>query len=327
MMVWAFNTPSENESAEIVKCLYESVRSGKSRFGWSSDDKNNLKLENNWTDEHGRQLFLLEIKEGDWIAHINMPEWGRCVAVQVVKDYDFDDGFPTGYSKTGKDFRHFFEIDKKSIIEFDRNDELIHPSINLNPRYRYHRVYAIKEFQKAMEGIKSGIKISENREQFHLWNETDEFLRKIAHIIHETHRKNKLEYYLAEVFKRIPSVDNVTEYGRRWGTDYGADLIVTTKVKVGKSISFGYKIVVQVKSFESEIENTHAVAQIETAIKEFDADAGMIFATGNRTKTLETAVSQASDKLGRPIELLTDKKVAEFVLRNAPDLIFPFNRK
>ena len=61
MMVWAFSKP---DSSEDIKRLYEEIKKGRSRFGWSSADNNNLNLENNWTDEHSKQLFLLEIKKG-----------------------------------------------------------------------------------------------------------------------------------------------------------------------------------------------------------------------------------------------------------------------
>ena len=85
--------------------------------------------------------------------HINVPEWGKCVAARVIKKYDFDDGFAVEY-EPGKDFRHFFEIDQKSIIEFDRSNPAIDPRVNLKPRYRYHRVYAVKEFIKSIEDLK-----------------------------------------------------------------------------------------------------------------------------------------------------------------------------
>ena len=54
MNVWAFNKPDDSKRVQL---LYEEVKNGKSRFGWSWEDKHNLKLENNWTDDHSKQLF------------------------------------------------------------------------------------------------------------------------------------------------------------------------------------------------------------------------------------------------------------------------------
>ena len=323
--VWAFNKP---DTPEQVKRIYEEVKKGKSRFGWSWDDKHNLNMENNWTDQHNRQLFLLEIKKNDWIVHINVPEWGMCVAAQVIKEYGFDGGF-AAENETGKDFRHFFEIDTKSIVEFKRNNRAIDPRVNLKPRYRYHRVYAVKEFIRSMEDLVSGKEIRDNREQHHLWKETDELLNRIVPIIQQMHKGKKLEGFLAEVFRKIPGV-TVNENGSGWGTDHGADLIVTVKVPVGESVNFEYKIVVQVKSLVGQVgegKGNEAVDQIEEAIKEFAADAGMIVTTGERTEILEAAISRVSKERECPVELLAGKEVAEFVIKNAPDLVFPFNHK
>lgn len=307
MNVWAFNKP---DSLEQVEHVYESVKRGKSRFGWSWRNEHNLKLENNWTDEHSRQLFLLDIKEGDWIVHINMPEWGQCIAARVVREYDFDE-------KIDEEFRHFFEIDVESIVEFDRNNPVVDPRVNLRPRYRYHRVYCVEEFNKSIEAIKSGEEIEENRELHHLQNETDKLLEKIKELIQKMHRGKKLEGFLAKVFRRIPGVVDVKEHGSRWGTDYGADLIVTVKV-----LDFEHKIVVQVKSHEGNPWNAEAVDQIAAAIKKFEPYAGMIITTGERTEELETAVAQASVKLECPIDLLAGKEVAQFVIKHAADLVF-----
>lgn len=81
MNVWAFNGVVD-ESAR--KLLVESLKAGKSRFGWSQKDNHDLRIPNNWTDWHSRQRFLLEIQPGDWIVHINTPSRGRCMAAEVT---------------------------------------------------------------------------------------------------------------------------------------------------------------------------------------------------------------------------------------------------
>ena len=241
MTVWAFNKP---DALQHVQLLYREVKKGKSRFGYSWSAQHNLKLKDNWTAEHSKQLFLLRIKEGDWIVHINMPEWGKCVAARVVRGYNFDEG-------VDGDFRHFFEIDTDSIVEFERKDLRLDPRVNLTPRQRCHRVYAVDEFESSIERIKSGEEIKENAELHHLQNETDKLLKEVTRLIHKMNRGKKLEGFLAEVFRRIPGVVDVNENGSGWGTDFGADLIVTVKVSVA-GLDLEHKIVVQVKSHERE---------------------------------------------------------------------------
>lgn len=321
--VWAFNKPDTEEN---VRLLHESVKNGKSRFGWSREERHNLKIDrgnnwkNNWTEEHSKQLFLLRIKPDDWIVHIHMPSYGWCVAAKVVRGYDFDEGINTS---DGQDFRHVFQIDVGSIVEFERNDWRIHPRINLTPRGRQHRVYEVEEFLMAIERIRSGTSrtTEEGREQYHLWEDTKELLEKITFLIHKTHKAKKLEGFLAKVFERIPGVVDVEETGSGWGTDHGRDLSVTARVSV-EGLDLEHKIVVQVKSHEGVTSDTTPVEQIKNAIRIYDADAGMIVTTGERTRELEEAVNKAADELGCPIHLLAGKEVAQFVIKNAVDRVF-----
>lgn len=320
--VWAFLAPSGED--ERMRPVYEAVKNGKSRFGWSWAPECNLNSDpNRWPEGNGKQLFLLDIRPGHWIVHINLPEYGKCIAAQVVSEYQFDEGidFSVAYPPERRDFRHFFEIDVDSIVEFDRNDRCIHPEVNLRPRYRYHRVYAVDRFLQSIKCIKDGETPEEEREQHHLWNCTEELLEKITSCIHKTHRAKKLEAFLAKVFRRIPGVVDVKENGTQWGTDHGADLIVTARVSVG-GLNFEHKIVIQVKSHEGETYDTTSVEQIKKATRRFGANAGMIFITGERTKELEEAVAEAASELGCPIDLLAGKEVAQFVIKHAADMVF-----
>ena len=314
MTIWAFNwTEDENDRQQV----YKSLLHGKSRFGWSQEDKHNLKLKDNWTDWHSRQLFLLQVKPNDWIVHVNTPQWGRCVAAQVLSEYDFDDGL---LCTEGKDFRHFFAIDVDSIVEFDRKDPNVLPSVNLNPRQRYHRIYAVQDFQRSIENLKQGVvklQEGESREVYHLRNKTDELLTEIVRLIHETHRCKELERFLARVFREIPDVIDVIENGFGWGTDYGADLIVTTK-----TLEFENRIIVQVKSFEDVHDDLYAVDQVKTGIEKFDGKAGMVITTAKATPELESYVRKVSEDIGCPIDLLASDDLAKFVIRYAPNLLF-----
>ena len=53
MTVWVFNKVDDLEARKLV---YESVKAGKSRFGWSTKDEHNLKLKDNWTEWHSKEI-------------------------------------------------------------------------------------------------------------------------------------------------------------------------------------------------------------------------------------------------------------------------------
>ncbi len=318
MTIWAFNKVEEEAERKLV---YQSIKTGKSRFGWSQSDEHNLKLKDNWTDWHSKQLFLLQVKPGDWIAHINTPTWGRCVAAQVLSEYNFDDGLPCSW---GPDFRHFFDIDVNTIIEFDRRDENVLPTVNLNPRQRYHRIYAADDFLKSIGNLKNNtvnLNDGESKEEYHLKDKTDKYLTEISNLIHEMHKSKNLERFIAKVFRKIPGVIDVNENGFGWGTDYGADLIVTMSTSLA-NLEFENKIIVQIKSFEGTHNDLYAVEQVKTGIKQYAGTAGMIITTAKKSEELESKVQESSEEIGLPIDLLASDDVAKFVIKHAPELLF-----
>lgn len=332
MTVWAFLAPSrkdfdycERSYRSAMQKLTQSVQDGKSRFGWSYEDKDDLRDRSNWNEEDWNrcwlQLFLLDVRKGDWIVHVNLPDWGECIAVQVLDKYSFDDGLDLGY---GPDFRHCFKVDASTIIEFERNDPNVLPSVNLRPRYRYHRIYDEEAFSQTRKNlIANQVELDDGQTgaEYHLKEATAEFLESVTRLIHKMHRGKKLEAYLAKVIRKVPGVVSVEENGLRVGTDHGADLIVTMMSSFGR-LQLEQKIIVQVKSWEDTHEEIDAVHQVETGIRHFSGTAGMIITTAECSEELENEVNAVSEKLKCSIDLLAHEDVAKLVIKHAPELVF-----
>lgn len=320
MKVWIFNGAGEGKS----ELIHQSIRNGRSRFGWSWKSEHNLSHEANWTKENSRQLFLLEIKPGDWIVHVNTPDWGNCIAVQVESEYGFDEGIQL---EDGVDFRHYIGVNPNTVIEFDRRDKNILPSVNLNPRQRYHRIYNVEDFLESLDNIKNNTVLlgeGERRGGYYLKNSTEKYLQEITNLIHKNHRGKELEIFLAEVFRRIEGIREVKENGVGWGTDHGADLIVTMGTKLG-NLDFEEKIIVQVKSYGGKHYDLSAVEQIKTGIETYDGTAGIIITTAEKTEELEKKILEVSEEIDRPIDLIASEDVAKFVIKYAPELTFNLN--
>lgn len=81
--------------------IYNAIRAGKSRFGmWEQ--------EVSLREEHyGANAFLLRINPGDWVVHVNLPCYGRCIAVQVTGEYGFDEGLNCDW---GRDFSNYLPV-------------------------------------------------------------------------------------------------------------------------------------------------------------------------------------------------------------------------
>ena len=316
MTVWAFNKP---EAEEDRKAVYQAIQTGQSRFGWSWDDKNNLR-QHYWAAFNSKQRFLLRIKPGDWIVHVNLPSQGKCTAVQVLSEYTFDQGlaFPRG-----SDFRHCIGIDPATIITFNRNDPNVLPSVNLKLPRRCYRVLAVADFLTSIENLKTDevhLKKGESRQKYHLKKKTDEYLLKIAELIQSMNKSKDLERFIADVFRQIPGV-KIIENGFGWGTDHGADLIIDICTAIGH-LQFENRIIVQIKSYTGNHSETDAVEQVKTGLAKYSGTAGMIITTAKKTPGLENKIQAVSDELDLQIDLLDAEDAARFVIKHAPDLLF-----
>ncbi|MCX7787783.1 MAG: restriction endonuclease [Spirochaetes bacterium] len=328
MTIWVFNKPAD----EAVEYVFESLKKGYSRFGWSYTEKADLNFLKNkqWNEMDEDEIdcwskanFLLQIEKDDWIVHINVPEWGYCTAVKVLDGYSFDN-----YPNELGDFKHRIKIDPKSIIIFNRDDNKILPSIRrrLKLQGSHWRIFQEDDFLKSLENLKAYKVKVEEKESSHLYdfkNELSDKLSNITELIQKHHPGNALEKLIANVFRKIPSVEEVIENNLGWKSDHGADLIV--KYKYGLPISNLEKegvLVVQVKSNEGLQYDLNAVYQLQKAIEVLKADMGMIVTTAEKTDEIEKEIDEISKKLDKPICLLAGKDVASFILKYGNDLIF-----
>ena len=305
---------------------------GISRFGWSYYDSANLKdlEQQSWESMNEKEIetwnkskFLLGIKQGDWVVHINVPYWGACSAAKIDSGYFFEET----NNEIG-DFRHCLKIDKNSLIEFERNAEEIHPYISarLKLQGKYWRIFAEKEFLESLNNLKNGTKITNKGDSIGLHflkDEIKEVFQTLTHKIHKTHPEKKLEYLICELFKNVPNVVETYVNGSGWGTDFGADVVVKYTSGLGiLNLQHEETLVIQVKSYEGKHWNTNLVNQIKTAMEKFKAHCGLIITTAKSTKVLEEAVDNLSKEIDKPVALLAGNNVAKFFLKFEKGMLF-----
>lgn len=319
--VWVFNKPDN----DYLNYVYQSLKNdGLSRFGWSYLENADLlslkdistnKFDLEELDVWKRTNFLLNIKEGDWVVHINIPSYGMCVAAKVIGTYQFDK------TQNRADFRHTLKIDKNSIQEFDRNDINVLPVISrrLKLQGHYWRIYNKSEFLKSLDNLKNKVTVLKENEQvgtYHLKNELESQLSIITNLIHKNFPEKKLEYFIEQIFKKLDGVTETRVNGSGWGTDFGADVIVKyeTGLKIA-NFSKSETLVIQVKSYNNDHNDLNSVEQIRTGINKYGADAGLLMSTGNPTEKLKEKIEGLQNEIGKPIGLIAGKDMAKFVLK------------
>ena len=308
--VFAFAKIDDMEAREKV---FQEISNGKSRFGlW--DQKKSLKEE-----RYGKNAFLLRIKKGDWIVHVNMPKYGKCVAVESIGEYDFDDGVKCSW---GHDFKNFIPVNPDSLIQFDRKDPNVLPSVNLSPRRRGQKVLQVQDFFTSIDNLKTNKFTGDNFEDrglLHLRTKVDDLLPQLTNHIQEMNKSKEFEKFLHRIFDNMPNTTSI-QNGFGWKSDHGADLIVEFENPI-IGVNVNSKIVVQAKSYTGDHNDLNAVDQIIRGIEEYDADAGLLITTANETEELEKYVREKSEEIEKIIDVMAGHDVARFVLRYAPEFL------
>lgn len=332
MKIWAIKSPIGEVNQDVMQFLTDSLKSGISRFGWGYSDELDLenlvskldRLNKKEIEAWSKSNFLRNIKEGDWVVHINLPKWGSCIAAQVIGKYEYEK-----IDNIASDFRHMIKIDTDSLIIFDRNDIAVLPNISARLKLQgsHWTISNTEDFLQTIQNLKSSnLNKSKNDTVgiFHLKESLNPILKSITEKIHKSHPGARLESLIAEVFRRVPSVISVNENGKKkgWGTDYGADLIVTYSSGLGvANLEKEDILVVQVKSFEGNHNETNSVNQIENAIKQYNATAGLIISTAQPTENLQKAIDELSKSLDKSVGLMAGEDVAKFVLNHGGELV------
>jgi hypothetical protein len=298
--------------------VYEEIKRGKSRFGmWDQE----VSLREKY---HGRNGFLLRIRKGDWIVHVNSPMYGHCVAVQAVDEYQFDEGIECGW---GRDFRNYIPVDPDSVVEFERTDRNVAPSVNLSPMRRGQRVLQVDDFLRSIENVRANTYSKESecsRGVLHLQERVqDELLPRITQLIHQMNRSKEFERFLHRIFEMMPNVESI-QNGFGWRADHGADLIVSFQNPL-VGVSLTSRLVVQAKSYEGDHYDKAAIDQILEGMEKYGADGGLLITTGRKTEALEDHVRQATEKSGKVIDVISGNDVARFVIRYAPEMLVGIN--
>lgn len=328
--IYALKAGDEDMPASI---LFDDLKLGEGRFGWSyveTGDLNALKgrIENNGWDSLTEQeqdcfsgRFLLDIKAGDWLVYINMPEWGMCAAARVIGPYQWK------WGGASSDFNHRIPVDPESVFIFDRNDAIVHPTLRarLKLQGRYWKIYARSEFESLVKDHKAGLSgfvATQKSDLKQLSRELRPHLETITHAIHRTHPNTSLEGLLAETFKKVPGVKEVRWQGG--AGDGGADIVVVFETGLPISGLTEQRIcLVQVKSFVGEHGDTKAIDDIRRAFGRFpEAESGLIVSTASTSSPwFDQQLEQMRLETKKPVALMIGADVAAFFLRYGAQLL------
>ena len=311
------------DNEEVIEMVFNSLQSGEGRFGWSYIPSADLRELRDRINEYGweslsndeqncYQNFLLDLRDGDHVVYINVPEWGQCTLARVVDEYEwrFEDD----------DFNHRFTVDPQSIKTFDRNADIVAAALSrrLKLQGRWWRVYALAEFDQLLESLREGaipgVRTAETNIE-ELAKQLRPTLTEIAGKIQHTHPGTDLEALMERVFRNVPGVREVRR--QRGRADHGADLVVELEYGTIPGLVESRTLVVQVKSYWDKLASTTAVDDIRRAFEHHsDADMGLVVSTAEGTEeSFERALEELQEASKKPVSSLIGADLAAFVLR------------
>ena len=286
------------------------LRGGGEASGWESLSDEEKKC------YHG---FLLELREGDYVVYVNVPEWGKCTLARVAGPYE--------WRWEDKDFNHRFPVDRDSVHSFDRNSTIVPAALSarLKLRGRWWRVYAETEFEQLLNRLQEDQPSAQRTLRDNLRELSDlvrPSLAQVAEHIHRTHPNKDLESLMEQLFRRVPGVRHVERLQGK--ADKGADLLVDFEFVPIPGLVQTRTLAVQVKSFGGSINDTDAVEDLRRAFEHYETsvDMGLVVTTASEVgKNLLQEMEKLSEESEKPVSIMAGTDLVVFFLQHASDLV------
>lgn len=328
MTIYALKISDDERDIEKV---FGSLRGGEGRFGWSWVSTADLRELRERINESGweslseeeqacyeGQDFLLDLRRGDHVVYVNVPQWGECTLAEVANEYEwrFED----------RDFNHRFAVDPESVKTFDRNADIVPAALSrrLKLQGRWWRVYTKAEFDALLDALRRGAVAEPRNAETNvkeLSKRIQPTLTEIAGHIQHTHPGKDLEALMERVFRNLSHVRDVRRLEGR--ADHGADLLVEFEYGAIPGLVQSNTLVVQVKSYWGTHGDPSAADDIRRAFQHHSsADMGLVVSTAQSAgEDLERALEEVQEESGKRVSLLIGADLAAFVLRHGGDFL------
>ena len=338
MSIYAIKAPTTQIKVDMV---YESLRNGEGRFGWSYVETADLLQLRNRIESNGReslsteekdcyenQTFLLELQKDDYVVYVNVPEWGKCTLARITGSYE--------WRWEHDDFNHRFPVDRASVQSFDRNSAAVPAALSarLKLRGRSWPVYAEREFNKLLDRLPEDEGAIPRTWEHNMRDFSDQvrpLFGNIADLMNRTHPGKDLESLMKQLFERVPGVGVNGVTPKQGGADHGADLIVDFEFVPIPGLVQTQTLAVQVKSFSGQHKESGAVEDLERAFCYYEKQGqfihmGLVVSTATEVgDTFRQEVDKLSEKSQKPVSILAGADLVAFFLRYGADLMWSNN--
>jgi hypothetical protein len=303
--------------------IFESLKSGLARIGWSSDDSQNLRTIIDTVNERGRQSlssgqqqalrcrgFADRACEGDLLFYPNVPEYGEFVVAKLLGDYEFLDE----RDSIDGDFRSARRcrlLTSKPISKYNR---IVHPLIRvrLGLQGRFYQLYADQEVGELLRDLPdAGTTTANVRSAFSLMKAR--LAREMGQLWSQHFPRTDLTWFLEDLF-RTNGYSVVVKEGPN---ERGSDLLLQVEEEFLPEPIF---VGIQVGSYEGEVSPDKVREKLDQLLRGWDEHGlhyGVLVLTGNCGEEARSIVRQHNENdRQRQVKLIDGGDLARIVLNS-----------
>ena len=327
----AFVVKALDDDGWPIPGVFEELRAGRARIGWSSRDDQCLKSIQEKVDR-GEPLneaqqkakrclgFLTKVASEDYLLYPHQPENGWFCVVRVTGDYDYSTEKVEGLAWGSGDFRSFRPCELITTDPVARYDEIVPSKLRyrLGVPGRFSEISDLNPLFTFLRDIPEAGRIQDDSNRASVRKIHNELRKKLPDALHREFSRADLSRKLCpDLFERM-GYSFVVQEGP---ADAGSDVVVT----VGDPLlpdSVEFQIGVQVFSAEGTVKESYFQSKLDQLLQGWDdnhLDYGALLTTGRCSKEARELLRKHNQNTPkRLVRLIDGDELADLFLQYFP---------
>ena len=306
--------------------VYEELKNGRARIGWSYKDSQNLRLINKaindgkTLDKHQQESkrclrFLTDVEHGDFFIYPHQPNRGQFSVVEITGDYDYS---PSNHVLQG-DFRSYRPCSLKTKNPIEIRDEIVPSQLRfrLGRPGRFSKISDTEIFWRFLRKIDDAGTIENQSNHERVKRIYEELKVPLSNELYREFSQTDLSRrFCHELFNKMGYSAEIQE----GPAEAGSDVVVTVGDWLLGNVTF--RVGVQVFAYDGNIEERDFREKLMQLLNGWEAntlDFGALLTTGHCTEDARETLNQHNksnpDKL---VHLIEGKQLSDVFLKFFP---------
>ena len=325
--VWVLKT-TDKDTGQPVAGVFEELKAGQARMGWSSKDTLDLRTiqkkrdQRESLDEDQKAAvrclgFLRYVNPGDYIIYPHQPKRGQFSVVKITGEYDYSD------SADGLgdhlDFRSFRSCSLEKPSPVNMYDKIVPSTLKyrLGRPGRFSQVHDRKTFFDFLEDLPEAGQQQDGSISAIVKRIYGDLEKSLPKMLKREFARHDLSRKLCpKLFERMGYACDVQE----GPYEAGSDLVVTVNSPLLPGD--GFTVGVQAFAFEGDVAEASLKRKLDQLLEGWETnslDSGVLLTTGDCGPAAERVIDEHNeDKPDRPVRLIGGEKLAELFLQHCP---------